>query len=123
MIKTRQYKQEDAFEIVTEPEERAWALLNEVSGPGVTYEQDGKIISVAGIRVHGIGEIWGAFSDTAKSIKYTLLRESRMQLHKMMEESDLWLVIATVDNISDQQRRFLEALGFTKTECYTYRKG
>ena len=123
-LNIRPYRQEDALEILTDPKERAWAKLNEVSGPGVTYELDGEVAAVAGIRTYGIGEIWASFANKAKEFKHTLLRESKRQLLKMMTQKDLWLVIATVDEgITEKQERFLKALGFTKTTCWTYRKG
>jgi hypothetical protein len=123
-LNIRPYKQEDALEILTDPKERSWAKLNEVSGPGVTYEYEGEIAAVSGIRTYGIGEIWASFTDKAKKFKHTLLRESKRQLLKWMAQKDLWLVIATVDEgITDKQERFLKALGFTKTVTWTYRKG
>lgn len=122
-LNIRPYKQEDALEILTDPKERSWAKLNEVSGPGVTYELDSNVVAVAGIRTYGIGEIWATFTNKAKEFKHTLLRESKRQLLKMMAQKDLWLVIATVDEgITEKQERFLKALGFTKTQCWTYRK-
>lgn len=119
----RPYRQEDALGILESHDDKSWALINETYGPGVTYEQDGKVIACAGIRTYGMGEIWAVFSDDAKGIKFTLGKESIKQLHEMMETKDLWLVIATVDETTTQaQREFLEFLGFTKTETYTYRK-
>lgn len=119
----RPYKQEDALGLLDDPEEKAWALVNETYGPGVTYEMDGKVIACAGIRTLGMGEIWAVFGDGAKGIKFTLGKEAKKQVLDMMDENGLWLVIATVDDeVSVPQRRFLEMLGFTKTECYTYRR-
>lgn len=119
----RQYRQEDALEIITDPDERAWALLNEVSGPSVSYLLDGKVVACAGIRTIGLGEIWAVFADDAKELKFTLGKEAKKQLHEMMEAKDLWLVIATVNETTSQkQRKFLEFLGFEKVECYAIRK-
>ena len=117
-LNIRPYKQEDALEILTDPEEKSWAKLNEVSGPGVTYEYEGKIVAVAGIRTHGIGEIWASFTDTAKGSKRILLKESKQQVMKMMKSENLWQVIATTKNITPQQAIFLKHLGFEKCECY-----
>ncbi len=119
----RPYEQADALELLTEPEERAWAKVNEAYGPGITYELDGKVVACAGIRTFGMGEIWAVFGDKAKEFKFALGKEAKKQVLEMMEEHDLWMVIATVDEkTSQQQREFLEFLGFTKTETYTYRK-
>ena len=119
----REYKQEDALGLLKDHNEKAWALINETYGPGVTYELDGKVIACAGIRTYGMGEIWAVFADDAKGLKFTLGKESKKQLREMMEAKDLWLVIATVDeNTTQAQRDFLEFLGFTKTETYTFRK-
>lgn len=119
----RPYKQEDALGILEKHDDKAWALINEAYGVGVTYELDGKVIACAGIRDYGLGEIWAIFSDDAKGIKFSLGKESIKQLHEMMEAKDLWLVIATVDkNTTQAEREFLEFLGFTKTETYTFRR-
>ena len=118
----RKYKQEDALGILKDHDEKAWALINETYGPGVTYELDGKVVACAGIRTYGMGEIWAVFADDAKGLKFTLGKESKKQLREMMEAKDLWLVIATVDEtLTEEQRGFLEFLGFVKTECYCFR--
>lgn len=122
VLTIRPYKQEDALELLTDEEERSWAKINEAYGGGVTYELDGKVIACSGIRTH-VGEIWAVFGDGAKEIKLTLCKESRRQVLEMMEAQGLWLVIATVDkNTTQAQREFLEFLGFTKTETYTFRR-
>lgn len=109
--------------LLTDPEEKAWAKINEAYGPGATYELDGKVIACAGIRTYGLGEIWGVFSDKAKDIKFTLGKESKRQLHAMMEQEDLDQVIATVDSrCTKTQRDFLEFLGFQKVECFVIRR-
>lgn len=123
ILTIRPYRQEDALELLTEHEERAWAKVNEAYGPGVTYVLDGKVVACAGIRTVGMGEIWGVFGDGAKDLKFTLGKESKKQVLEMMENHNLWMVIATVDEkTSKQQREFLEFLGFQKTECFTFRK-
>ena len=123
VLTIRPYKQEDALELLTDHKEKAWAKINEVYGPGVTYELDGVVVACSGIRTFGMGEIWAVFGEGAKELKLTLCKESRRQVREMMEKMGLWLVIATCDEKTTKtQRDFLEFLGFVKTECYTYRK-
>jgi hypothetical protein len=123
VLHIRPYEQADGLSLVKDHREQAWALVNEVYGPGVTYEMDGKVVACAGIRTFGMGEIWAVFADGAKELKFTLGKESKRQVKEMMEQYDLWMLVATVDEKCAQtQRDFLEFLGFTKTECYTYRK-
>lgn len=123
ILNIRQYRQEDALELLTDEEERSWAKINEAYGPALTYELDGKVVACSGIRTHGMGEIWAVFGEGAKELKFTLGKESKRALKKWMEENDLFLVIATVDKtLTKEQREFLEFLGFTKTETYTFRR-
>lgn len=123
-ITSRPYKAEDALEIVNDSDELNWAKVNEAFGPGITYKKGDRIVSCAGIRTRGLGEIWGVFTNEAKGAKKELLKQSRIQIKNMMDSEKLWKVIATTENISKQQANFLEHLGFVKSECYIYiRKG
>lgn len=123
VLTVRPYKQEDALGLLTDHEEKSWAKINEAYGPGVTYKLDGEVVACAGIRTFGMGEIWAVFGDGAKELKLTLGKESKRQIREMMEKHGLWMIIATVDDkCTQQQREFLEFLGFEKVECYAYRK-
>ena len=119
-VETRKYRMEDALQILTEPAEIAWAKLNEIAGPGFTGTVDGKVIGCGGIRVYGVGSIWGVFSQEAKGRKKDLLRIARDSLKEIIETANLWQVFATTKDVSPQQANFLEHLGFEKSECYIY---
>lgn len=127
MIDIRPYKAEDALQIISDPDEIMWAKLHEIAGPGFTGLKDGKVLGCGGIRINGIGEIWGVFSPEVKDrtigfsrIKKDLLEQSQNKVREMIKATNLWQVIATTKNISPQQANFLEHLGFEKSECYVY---
>jgi len=111
---------EDALELLTEPEDIAWAKLNEVAGTGLTWMKDGKVLGCGGIRNCGVGEAWAVFSPEAKEGKKDLLKLSRANFEEMIKKLNLWQVFATIKDISPQQANFLEHLGFVKSECYVY---
>jgi len=121
-VEIKPYRMEDALQILTEPEDIAFAKLNEVAGPGFTGMLDGKVLGCGGIRINGLGEAWAVFSPEAKGMKKELLRQSKERFKDMIKLNNLWQIIATTKDISPQQANFLEHLGFEKTECYIYNK-
>lgn len=121
-IEIKPYRMEDALRLLKDPDEIAWAKLNEVAGPGFTGMFDGKVLGCGGIRIYGVGEAWAIFSPEAKERKKELLRQVRSKFKEMIKTANLWQIIATTRNLTPQQANFLEHLGFEKSECYIYRR-
>lgn len=119
-IEPRPYRMEDALQLLTDPNDIAWAKLNEVAGTGKTFVKDGKVLGCGGVRNCGVGEAWAIISPDAKGMKKELLRLTRDNFEEMIKTLNLWQVFATTKDISPQQANFLEHLGFEKSECYVY---
>lgn len=88
---------------------------NCVAGPGYTVLVDGKPIACGGIRVHGCGVAWFAFSKEAeKEHLKTIIREAKKKLEEMQRENELCEVFA----VSEDTDTWLKHLGFKKKDIF-----
>jgi len=120
MNEIRKYRMEDALEILSDKEQIAFAMLNEVAGPGFTWFKDKKVMGCGGVRVTGVGEAWAVFSEDAIKSKKDLLKLTAENFKSIIETMNLWQVFATAKDMTQEQANFLEHLGFEKCECFIY---
>jgi len=94
------------------------ARLNQIAGPCYTAIQGGKVLGCGGVRVDGIGEAWAMYSEKAKEMKLSLLRETRAWLDTMIRNNTLQRIWSECPK--PQNERFIncKALNFRKLDAY-----
>lgn len=110
------------FAALSQAEKENTANMNILTGPTIAFRNsEGRLDGVGGVRIAGVGEAWMITPRTIQSHPdrqlrrqqfQDLVRDTRKEMMKMINEHDLWRVFA----IGTLSTTFLEQLGFEKTD-------
>lgn len=121
-MEIKPFKAED-LKIMTNGEVLAgWPEMNEVCGPAFTIFHEGERMGCGGIRIHGIGEAWAQYSEKAKK-HYEIISVTKAVLtnmREMVKDNFIWRLIAAAEVGNDKADKFLEKLGFIRTDSNIY---
>jgi hypothetical protein len=124
MIEIVKFSVEDAIAISGSAEFANAFRLNQQTGPCYTalYREKeggkGEIVGCGGVRVDGVGEAWALYSDKAKGMKISLLKETRQWLEIIMRNQALYRIWSECP--LPQNERFINCKGlrFRKLDAY-----
>jgi len=129
MIEIKSFNPEDAVNILQDQSVLQKAKFNQNTGPGYTAFRDGKPIASGGVRMYGVGEAWGIFSDEALKHKFIpemprwdLFHDCREWLDRIIKENNLWRLYAEPTIPDKAHKLFLERLDFEEKQLFI-RKG
>lgn len=103
------YTAEHFRRLTGEEQVTSTAALNQISGPGFTLMDNGKVIAVGGVRVQGIGQAWCLLSPAILNERRKLIEISQDVLQRCMNDAQVYRVYAEA---SVDKPHFYELLGF-----------
>ncbi len=92
------------------------ARLNQTAGPCYTAIQGKEVLGCGGVRILGVGEAWALYSDKAKEMKLSLLKETREWLETIIRNHAMQRIWSEPPIPCNQN--FIEHLKFTKIQAY-----
>lgn len=115
-IKIVRFSVEDACQIWGSTDKINIARLNQIAGPCYTAVQGKEVLGCGGVRVDGVGEAWALYSDKAKEMKLSLLRETRNWLDAIIRHNTLQRIWSECPE--PQNQNFIKHLHFREIDAY-----
>ncbi len=94
------------------------ARLNQIAGPCYTAVQGKKVLGCGGVRVDGVGEAWALYSDKAREMKLSLLKETRAWLEIIIRNNALQRIWSECPELRNERFIKCKQLNFRKLEAY-----
>ena len=101
---------------MSDEQKKYLANLNVLTGTSESFFLNGRIVAVGGVRYTGLGEAWMITPPATRELSCALLRNTKLNLKRIIEEKNLWRVFAT----SQISENFLQHCGFVKEPAHIW---